>query len=127
VQTVAESHSAYVKLADALAVKARTGGAAGLMLSPNASTTDVRKAVRQAARSVLPNATETKVTFTANARALRHFIEQRASVVADPEIRAVANELYHWALTHARNLFNDYAVEPLADGTGQLTTLYRKV
>ena len=42
-----------------------------------------RKMARQAARSVLPNATETKIFVTANARALRHFIELRCNEHAD--------------------------------------------
>ena len=37
-----------------------------------------RKKAREAARSVLPNATETRIFVTANGRALRHFIEMRA-------------------------------------------------
>ena len=39
--------------------------------------TDRRKAIRQAARAVLPNATETKIFVTGNVRAWRHFIEMR--------------------------------------------------
>src|SRR6185503_6075689 len=49
-----------------------------------------RKLARQAARSVLPNATETKIFLTGNARALRHFVALRASEHADVEIRKVA-------------------------------------
>ena len=49
-----------------------------------------RKLARQAARSVLPNATETKIFVTANARALRHFIELRGSRHAEVEIRKLA-------------------------------------
>lgn len=44
-----------------------------------------RKAAREAARSVLPNATETKIVVTGNARALRHFIEMRGDVAADAD------------------------------------------
>ena len=46
--------------------------------------TQRRKLARQAARSVLPNATETKIFVTANARALRHFIEMRGSSLNVP-------------------------------------------
>src|SRR5262245_49996110 len=42
-----------------------------------------RKMARQAARSVLPNATETKIFVTGNVRALRHFIEMRGSEFAE--------------------------------------------
>ena len=51
---------------------------------------DRRKAVRQAARAVLPNATETKIFVTANVRAWRHFIEMRGAAFADWEIRRLA-------------------------------------
>ena len=46
-----------------------------------------RKLARQAARSVLPNATETQLVMTGNFRAWRHFIRMRASEHADVEIR----------------------------------------
>ncbi len=39
------------------------------------SKKEFKRAIRSAARSVLPNATETKIVVTANARALRHFFE----------------------------------------------------
>ena len=46
-----------------------------------------RKQARQAARAVLPNATETRIVVTGNYRAWRHFIAMRASEQADVEIR----------------------------------------
>jgi len=52
-----------------------------------------RKALREAARSVLPNATETRIVVTGNLRAWRHFIRMRATAFADPEIRALAVEI----------------------------------
>ena len=51
-----------------------------------------RKQARQAARAVLPNATETRIVVTGNYRAWRHFIAMRASEHADVEIRKVAVE-----------------------------------
>ena len=63
---------------------------------------------RQAARSVLPNATETKIFVTANARALRHFIEMRCSEHAEVEIRKVAAEVLRVMQKEAPNLFGDY-------------------
>ena len=42
-----------------------------------------RKQARQAARAVLPNATETRIVVTGNYRAWRHFIAMRASEHAD--------------------------------------------
>ena len=52
-----------------------------------------RKMMRQTARAVLPNATETKMTVTGNLRAWRHFCRLRCSEHADAEIRAVALEI----------------------------------
>src|SRR6202042_1909342 len=49
-----------------------------------------RKQARQAARSVLPNATETRIVVTGNYRAWRNFIAMRASEHADVEIRRLA-------------------------------------
>ncbi|HEX9832420.1 MAG TPA: FAD-dependent thymidylate synthase, partial [Mycobacterium sp.] len=46
-----------------------------------------RKQARQAARAVLPNATETRIVVTGNYRAWRHFIAMRGSEHADMEIR----------------------------------------
>lgn len=57
---------------------------------PQLSATDRRKLVRQSSRSVLPNACETRLFVTANARAWRHFIEMRGSIQADAEIRNLA-------------------------------------
>lgn len=45
------------------------------------------------ARFVLPNACETKVVVTMNARSLLHFFEQRCCLRAQWEIRAMANEM----------------------------------
>src|SRR5918995_6749507 len=55
---------------------------------PNATLR--RKQARQAARSVLPNATETRIVVTGNYRAWRHFIAMRATEHADVEIRELA-------------------------------------
>lgn len=45
------------------------------------------------ARFVLPNACETKVVVTMNARSLLHFFEQRCCMRSQWEIRALANEM----------------------------------
>ncbi len=86
-----------------------------------------RKLARQAARSVLPNATETKIFVTANARALRHFIEMRASRHAEVEIRKLAVKVLQIMQTEAPHLFSDYQLVPLPDGTFEATTPHRKV
>lgn len=86
-----------------------------------------RKMARQAARSVLPNATETKIFVTGNARALRHFIELRGSEHAEVEIRKVAVAILAILQREAPSLFGDYTLVPLADGTFATHTEHVKV
>jgi thymidylate synthase (FAD) len=114
---VQHTHQAYVQLAERLAEK----------LADESDRTARRKAARQAARSVLPNATETKIFVTANARALRHFLEQRGSRHAEPEIRLLSNRLLDVLQRESPNLFGDYERVALPDGTFELTTPHRKV
>jgi thymidylate synthase (FAD) len=64
-----------------------------------------RKEVRQAARCILPNMTETKIQVTANARALLHFFNLRGSKAADVEIRALAIKMYHEVIRVSPNIF----------------------
>lgn len=49
-----------------------------------------RKQAREAARAVLPNCIETKITVTGNHRALRNFLWRRMDPSADLEIRNLA-------------------------------------
>lgn len=114
---VRQSHQAYMKLAGLLTER----------MKDEPDRTARRKAARQAARSVLPNATETKIFVTANARALRHFLEQRGSRHAEPEIRKLTNKLLDVLQRESPNLFGDYQRTPLPDGTVELTTPFRKV
>jgi thymidylate synthase (FAD) len=86
-----------------------------------------RKKAREAARSVLPNATETKIFVTANARALRHFIEMRGDAAADVEIRRLAIAVYKVLRNEAPNLFGDYSLIDLPEGGQAVTTEFRKV
>ena len=97
------------------------------MKDANSPATAKRKAVRQAARSVLPNATETKIVVTANVRALRHFIEMRASEYADAEIRRLALEILHIMHNEAPLMFGDFIIKTLADGTTVAEPRHSKV
>src|SRR5205814_3126928 len=127
-EAVRQAHDGYLRLAEKLNAKlADPKAAAAAMLPPDADRTTRRKAARQAARSVLPNATETKIFVTANARALRHFLEQRGSAWAEPEIRKLAGKLLDVLQKESPNLFSDYERKPLPDGTFELLTPYRKV
>ena len=107
-----------VKPADGMHVKQSDGFAAKII-----DTTLHRKRAREAARSVLPNCTETKIVVTGNARALRHFIEMRGSIHADAEIRRLAVAVLDKLRDAAPNLFGDYTV----DENGAIETQYRKV
>ena len=91
------------------------------------SATDRRKAIRQAARSVLPNATETKIFVTGNVRAWRHFIEMRATPYADWEIRALALNVLDLLQREAPIMFGDFEVSELPDGTRVAAPEYSKV
>lgn len=79
--------------------------------------TSRRKQARQAARSVLMNATETRIVVTGNYRAWRHFIGMRASEHADVEIRGLAVAVLRALQGVAPNVFADFRLSALDDGT----------
>lgn len=89
--------------------------------------TDLRKKVRQAARSLLPNETEAPVVVTGNIRAWRHFLNMRCSEHAETEIRRAAFEIYRCLNPVAPLLLEDFEVHRLSDGTNSLYTPYPKV
>ena len=107
---VETSRAAYAKLSD-------FGGK--FLLRHVSDPTLRRKKAREAARSVLPNATETQIFVTVNARAARHFIELRGAADADSEIRSLALELYRTLEGHSPALFADYHVSTLP-GIGEV-------
>lgn len=114
---VEDAQAAYVKLAQGLERKFETVEQKTLQ----------RKLARQAARSVLPNATETKIFVTANARAWRHFIELRCNEHAETEIREVAALILEALQKEAPNVFGDYELVTLPDGTRAARTPHAKV
>ena len=116
-ESIRQSHAAYCRLVEGLAQKYKD----------EPSGTLRRKLARQAARSVLPNATETKIFVTANARAWRHFVELRANEHAEIEIRAVAIMILRMLQEEAPNIFGDYTIRTLPDGTEIAETPNRKV
>jgi thymidylate synthase (FAD) len=95
-------------------------------LHPDLAQTDRRKIVRQSARSVLPNACETKVFISANARALRHFFEMRGSPHADAEIRELAVAMFRIMKEEAPNVFSDLDVV-LEGGVETISVEHSKV
>ena len=82
---------------------------------PNATLR--RKQARQAARAMLPNATETRIVVTGNYRAWRHFVAMRASEHADVEIRELAVACLRELQKLAPNVFGDFTISTLEDGT----------
>ena len=116
---LANAALSYDALVDALA--------AAIPRERFASATDHRKAIRQAARAVLPNAAETKIFVTANVRAWRHFIEMRASKYADEEIRRLALLVLNILKDEAPLLFGDFTIHELPDGAKIATPQYSKV
>jgi thymidylate synthase (FAD) len=78
---------------------------------------EIKRAIQSAARSVLPNATETKLLMTANARALRHFLKVRGSIPGDDEMRRLCAEILKDLLVEAPSLFFDFHVNVLPDGS----------
>ncbi len=113
-KAVAVSQESYKVILDSLG---ELEGKAGLELSKK----EFKRAIRSAARSVLPNATETKIVVTANARALRHFFKIRGSIPGDIEMREVAAALFNHVRIEAPSLFADFTLEKLADGSPVLT------
>lgn len=83
-----------------------------------------RKQARQAARAVLPNATETRIVVTGNYRAWRHFVTMRAAEGADVEIRELAVECLRQLQRVAPNVFADFTISALPDGTEIATSPY---
>ncbi|MCN0154822.1 FAD-dependent thymidylate synthase [Salinispora arenicola] len=113
-----ELHKRFVEAAEA-SVRAYNELLEGLEQrftdEPNATLR--RKRARQAARAVLPNATETRIVVTGNYRAWRHFVAMRATEHADVEIRELAVECLRQLQGVAPSVFNDFVISSLPDGT----------
>ena len=100
---------------------------AGTSILTAEAKTDLRKKVQQSARSVLPNETEAPIVVTGNARAWRHFIEERASTHAEVEIRELGVRTFLCLQQVEPVLFDDYTIEQLSDGTYIVKTDFVKV
>lgn len=108
-EAVNASHEAYIRLAEKLTEKVNVD-------YPTLPKRERRKLVRESARSILPNATETKLMFSANSRALRHIIELRGGLGAEAEIRRFSVELLKVLQVEAPNIFGDFTIKTLDDG-----------
>lgn len=96
-------------------------------LHPEMPARDRRKWARQAARSILPNACETKIFVTGNSRAWRHFLEQRGSIHADTEIRLLAVEVARLLTKESPNIFHDVEIIEEPDGMPSVRVQHSKV
>jgi len=119
-RTITAAHEAYTALADGLTARIQAE-------HPDLLKREKRKMAREAARSVLPNATETKLMFSANARALRHIIELRGAAGTEPEIRRFAVTMLRLMLIEAPNIFGDMSIVTLDDGSEGVKAEFHKV
>ncbi|MGH9378407.1 MAG: FAD-dependent thymidylate synthase [Terriglobia bacterium] len=119
-QTVEILRKAYAELAEATTQHVQ-------QTHPEMSPRDRRKWARQAARSVLPNACETKIFVTANSRSWRHFLELRGSPHADTEIRLLAVEICRILKHESPNIFQDVSLADEPDGMPSVHVEYSKV
>ena len=86
-----------------------------------------RKMAREAARAVLPNATETKIVVTANARAWRTMLELRSSEGAEMEIRRMAVTVLRLMQHEALGFFSDFVIYVADDRKEAAKIEYHKV
>jgi thymidylate synthase (FAD) len=119
-QTIEYIRKAYVELAEASVEYVQKK-------YPDLEPRDQRKWARQAARSILPNACETKIFVTGNARSWRHFLELRGSVHADTEIRLLAVEVCRTLKQESPNIFHDVELVDEPDGMPSVRVLHSKV
>ena len=86
-----------------------------------------RKLAREAARSVLPNATEVKIVVSANARAWRTMLELRCGEGAELEIRRMAIACLRVLQREAVALFSDFETYVSDDRQEAARVGYHKV
>jgi len=86
-----------------------------------------RKMAREAARAVLPNATETKIIVTGNARAWRTMLELRSSEGAEMEIRRLAVTALRLLQREAIGFFSDFVIYVADDRRESAKVEYHKV
>ncbi|HXF96144.1 MAG TPA: FAD-dependent thymidylate synthase [Gemmatimonadales bacterium] len=86
-----------------------------------------RKMAREAARSVLPNATEVKIVVSGNARAWRTMLELRCGEGAELEIRRLAVACLRVLQREAGALFSDFEIYTADDRHEAARAAYHKV
>ena len=86
-----------------------------------------RKMAREAARSVLPNGTETKIVVSGNARAWRTMLELRTGEGAEQEIRRLALAALRVLQAAAPGFFSDFEFYTAEDKAEAARIAYHKV
>jgi len=86
-----------------------------------------RKMAREAARAVLPNATETKIVATGNTRAWRTMLELRTGEGAEMEIRRLAVAVLRLLQREAPGFFSDFVIYVADDRREAARVEYHKV
>jgi thymidylate synthase (FAD) len=86
-----------------------------------------RKLAREAARSVLPNATEVKIVVSGNARAWRTMLELRCGEGAELEIRRMAVAVLRLLQREAPGFFSDFEIYQAEDRREAARISYHKV
>jgi thymidylate synthase (FAD) len=116
-QQVTEAQAAYVRAVE------------GLMQRYEwvADKVHRRKMAREAARSVLPNATEVKIVVSGNARAWRTMLELRCGEGAELEIRRMAIAVLRVLQKEAGALFSDFEIYAANDQQEAARVTYHKV
>lgn len=116
-QAMESAHEAYVEAVD------------GLMAQYAWVENKVhrRKMAREAARSVLPNATETKIVVSGNVRAWRTMLELRLGEGAEREIRRLAVAALELLRGESPALFGDFELYEAEDGATAGRVGYHKV
>jgi thymidylate synthase (FAD) len=107
---ITASRAAYATLVEELGLN-----------EPTRLSAERRRALRSAARSVLPNALASIIVVTANARAIRHFLKVRGGIEGDPEMRLVSAALLTTLRPEAPALFADFVLSSPEDGLPLVT------
>lgn len=114
---VQEAQGAYIQSVDRLMTKYESV----------ANKVHRRKMAREAARSVLPNATEVKIVVSGNVRAWRTMLELRLGEGAELEIRRMSIAVLRVLQQEAPALFADFEVYRMEDGSEAGRVGYHKV
>jgi thymidylate synthase (FAD) len=123
-----DNTAAEYELRTELLVKRQLAGDPSMAANSDShARTELRKKVRQAARSVLTNEVEAPLIVSMNVRSGRHVIEMRAAAAADTAIRETMFRVYLCLALCEPNLFGDYEIDVLRDLSHGVRTRFSKI